>query len=314
MTTVPPGVHPDKQRRSGLGKKSRSVRSVRGIEDRTRYPDWEPVGRGLTESAIVRDFEPQLVRYMADRGIVCLVGSDNFIYYVKGNNKACVSPDVYTLLGLQPRALPTDTVGSNNESCWKTWLHEVVPNFALEVKALRNPRKDELQSPERHEALGTKELIVFDPFAERRQAPRKRFCVYRRDAAGAWRVVIDTNDDRVYSEELQAYLVAERVNGVASLRLALGPNGEQLLPFEHELADLEKRRADEEARMRQEESRRADEVARRADEEANKRQEESRRADEEANKRQEESRRADDAARRVAELEAELARLKASMR
>jgi hypothetical protein len=69
---------------------------------------------------------------------------------------------------------------------------------------------------------------------------------------------------------------------------------------------MKRARADDEARMRQEE-------ARRADNEARMRQEEARRANDEARMRQEEARRADDEARRARELEAELARLRASI-
>lgn len=304
MTTMPPGSLTGKQLRA-VPRKTPSDRE-RSSRDRTRYPDWEPVGRSPTETAIVRDFEPMLVRYLADRGIVAFVGSDNFFYYIRGNNKMSVSPDVYTLLGLQPDARPMDWVGSNNEGCWKTWLHQVVPSFALEVKALHNPRKDELQSPPRHDALGTKELIVFDPFAERRQKSRKRFCVYRRDPNGVLQVVVDTDDDRVYSEELQAFLVVQGRDGGSLLRLGVGPNGDDLIPFEHERADQQTRRANAEAL-------RADEEARRADEAVRARQEETQRANEEARKCQEETQRTEEANRRVGELEAELARLKASL-
>lgn len=93
------------------------------------------------------------------------------------------------------------------------------------------------------------------------------------------KVVTDTNDDRVYSEELQAFLVAQGHDDKALLRLGLGPKGDDLILVEHERADQEALRADKEA-----------------------------------GKCKEESRRADDAIRRVAELEAELARVRASLR
>lgn len=217
-------------------------------DDPTDYPDWEAVGRDPTESVIVRHFEPVVIRHQAERGIVCYVGSDNFIYWVKGNNKACVSPDLYILLDVLPTAHPRKLEGSKDEGCWKTWLLGIVPNFALEVKAFKNARKDELQTPARHDELGTKELIVFDPYWKRRRVPRKRFCVQRRDAGGKLVVVAETNDDRVYSEELEAFIVAEGANETARLRLGLGPHGENLLPFESERVDMEARRADAEAR------------------------------------------------------------------
>jgi hypothetical protein len=286
------------------------------------------MARDPIESLIVRHFEPVLIRYLAERGVVCYVSSDNFIYWEKGNNNACVAPDVYILPGILPTAHPRKLEGSNDEGCWKTWLlGGVVPNFALEVKAFKNPRKDELQAPANHDALGTKELIVFDPYWRRRRAPRKRFCVQRRNATGKLVIVAETNDDRVYSEVLEAFLVAQGNDETGLLRLGLGPNGDMILPLESERGEMEARRADEEAlradeeaRLRQEQTQRADEEARlrqeqtrRADEEARLRQEQARRADEEARMRQEQTRRADEKARRVSELEAELARLRASI-
>ncbi|MBK9263228.1 MAG: hypothetical protein IPM54_25930 [Polyangiaceae bacterium] len=194
------------------------------------------------------------------------------------------------LPGIAPTSRPTKWAGTKDEQCWKTWIHQVVPSVAIEVKARRVPRKDELQSPSRHDALGTKELIVFDPFHHRRRAPRKRFAVYRRDAVGKLVIVLETNDDRVHSEQLDAFIVAQDEGDDALLRLGVGPNGENLLPFESELVELETRRAEE--------------AAQRAEHEARMRQEEAR-------MRQEEARRAEDAIRRAQELEAELARLRA---
>jgi hypothetical protein len=295
--------------------------------------------REPVETEVCLQLLPVLRRHLAERAIVGFVGSDNFIYWVKGNIKACVSPDIYILPGIAQTTRPAQYDGTKDEQCWKTWIHQVVPNFALEVKARRNPRKDELQSPPRHDALGTKELIVFDPFFHRRRAHRKRFVVYRRNANGKLVIVQEINDVRVYSEALDAYLVAENEGDHSLLRLGLGPNGEQFVPFESELVEIKTQRANEAAqradeaaqraneaverakyatRLRQEESQRADDEARlrqeesrRADEETRLRQEESRRADEATRLRQEESRRADEAIRRAKELEAELERLRA---
>jgi hypothetical protein len=246
--------------------------------------------REIVETEICLQLQPMLRRLLAERGVVAFVGSDNFIYWVKGNNKASVSPDLYVLPGIPPTARPTQYEGTNDEQCWKTWIHQVVPNFAIEVKAQRNPRKDELQSPPRHDALGTKELVVFDPFSHRRRAPRKRFVVYRRDATGKLVIVHETNDNRVYSKQLDAFVVAESDGDWSLLRLGVGPNGENLLPFEAELVEIQAQRADQEARMRQEETRRAEEQSKRAEDA---------------------TRLATDALQRNTELEAEIARLRA---
>jgi hypothetical protein len=261
-------------------------------DDPTVYPDYEQMGREPTESDIAEAFEPVLRRYLTERGVACYVGSDNFIYYVKGNNKECVSPDVYVLSGISGKARPRSFAGSKDEGCWKTWIHRSVPTFALEVKAWDNPRKDELQSPVRHDGLGTKELIVFDPFANRRRAPRKRFVVYRRNTAGRLVAVLETNDDRVYSKELDAFVVVDGGDELTCmLRLGVGKNGERPLPFESELVDIEAQRANDEARRADDEARRADDEARRADDA---------------------TRVVEQAVRRMAELEAELEHLRAS--
>ncbi|MBK9263427.1 MAG: hypothetical protein IPM54_26935 [Polyangiaceae bacterium] len=297
MTTTAPGSQMVNSQR--VKRLRASAGEVPFDDDPTEYPESEVMCREPVETEICLQLQPVLRRYLAERGIVAFVGSDNFIYWVKGDIKACVSPDLYVLPGIAPTSRPTKWAGTKDEQCWKTWIHQVVPSVAIEVKARHVPRKDELQSPSRHDALGTKELIVFDPFHHRRRSPRKRFAVYRRDAVGKLVIVLETNDDRVHSEQLDAFVVAQDKGDDALLRLAVGPNGEKLLPFESELVELETLRADEQTRLRQEAAQRANEEARRANEEARRANEEARRANEEA--------------RRVAELEAELARLRASM-
>lgn len=308
MTTTAPGLHTVKpqqvkRQRVSLPHPARAAQA-HDDDDPTIYPDSEVILRDEVETDIASELRAVLKRYLAERGRACFVGSDSFIYWVKGDITACVAPDVYILPEIPPNTKPRKLVESKGQGTWRTWIHPAVPSFALEVKAFGNPRKDELQSPARHDALGTKELVVFDPFAHRRRKARKRFVVWRRDANGKLVIVHETNDDRVFCEELNAFLVAQGEGDDSLLRLGLGPNGEQLLPFESELVEMQAQRAEEESRraereacMRQEEARRASEEARRADEEA-------RRADEA-------TRLARETALQMAKLEAELAQLRA---
>lgn len=285
MTTTAPGLSRVKLQPLA----SQTVSSPRRFkievdDDPTVYPDGEVMSRDPTESNVATKLQAVLARYQASRGIECYTGSDNFLYWQKGNNRLSVSPDVYILPGVSPDAHPKEFQGSKNEGCWKTWIHDVAPSLAVEVKAWTNPRKDELQSPQRHDALGTEELIVFDPYQGRRRGGRKRFVVYRRDLTGKLVPVLATNERRVYSNVLEAFLVLEGDDARSLLRVGVGPNGEQLLPFDHELIEMQTRRADDAQR-------RAEDAQRRADEEA---------------------RRAAEAIRHAAELEAELARLRAN--
>lgn len=290
--SVKPQVKPRAVKPAWVKPRGVSAEAWAFDDDPTEYPGYEQVGREPIESDIAEALEPVIRRYLIERGMQCYIGSDNFIYWTKGNNKDCVSPDLYVFPGFPQNVIPQHFKGHKDEGSWKTWIHGVRPNFAIEVKARRNPRKDELQSPDRHDRLGVKELIVYDPFFEsRRRADRKRFAVYRRDKDGAFPKVFSTNDEQVFSEELEAFLVAApKDNGL--LRLGVGPRGENLLLFQEELVELE-------SRLRREETHRADQEARLRQEEARLRQEETRRADEQA--------------RRTAELEAEVARLRASL-
>jgi hypothetical protein len=297
MATTAPGqssVKPrGKHRDEGKRQESQLDQDVEALafdDDPTEYPDYEPVGRGKAEHLAILYLVPVLIRYQAQRGIKCYTSADTFFYWSKGDNKRSVSPDIYILPGMDPKVGPAAFAGSKDESCWKTWIHHVVPSFALEVKAWKNPRKDELQAPARHDALGTKELIVFDPFYHRRRGGRKRFVVYRRDAQGALVIVQATNDDRVFSTDLDAFIVAQGEGEEALLRLGLGPRGDTLLLHDHELIELQEQQTQQQAQRANAEARRADEEARRADEA---------------------TRMAREAAQRAAELEAELASLRA---
>jgi hypothetical protein len=274
------------------------VRKVIVDDDPTEYPDWERMSDNFCQNAIRGELVPVLKRYQADRNVECFVGGDNFIYWQKGNIERCVSPDVYIVPGVAQTALPMD-FGDKENGSWKIWHLGVAPNFALEVKSFKNARKDELQSPERHDQLGVEELIVFDPHWQRRRnkEERKRFCVYRRNPNNEFVIVLNTNADRVKSEILDAFLVCQGEGDKSMLRLGIGPNGDELYPFESERADMAAQRANQEARLRLEEARLRLEEKQRADQEARLRLEEKQRADQEARLRLEEKQRGDEEAR-----------------
>ncbi|MBK9263227.1 MAG: hypothetical protein IPM54_25925 [Polyangiaceae bacterium] len=81
MTTTAPGpqmVNPQrvKRRRTAGGE-------VPFDDDPTEYPESEVMCREPVETEICLQLQPVLRRFLAERGIVAFVGSDNFIYWVK---------------------------------------------------------------------------------------------------------------------------------------------------------------------------------------------------------------------------------------
>jgi Uma2 family endonuclease len=223
-------------------------------DDPVFYPEEEKLGEDVIQSLVAGAFQPLLQRYLDEHGIRAFVGADQLIYYIQGDPSACVSPDVYVMPGVA-----LEDYG--RIGCWKKWQIGIVPPFALEIMSLHNKKKkDDRKSPLRHDALGTKELIVFDPYVDELPA-RIRFRIFRRDQAGRLVMLERTNVRQVWSEALGCYLRVVGTGNFQRLRLATGTDGETLFPTE---AEAEARRADEEARRADDAARRANEATRRA--------------------------------------------------
>lgn len=205
-------------------------------KDPTFYPEEEHLGEDFVQSFIIEAFRPLLERYVNEQGIEAFVGTDQMMYYVQYDPTACVSPDIYVMPGIWPKE------GQHRIGSWKKWECGVVPSFALEIMSLGNKKKkDDRKSPARHDALGTKELIVLDPYADKSYKMRKRtrFRIFRRNFEGQLVLVDQTNDPMIWSEALGVHLRVVGSGIQQKLRIATGPNGETLFPTRDEaLAQL----------------------------------------------------------------------------
>jgi len=211
-------------------------------DDPTFYPDNDDMGESVIQRLIAELLRPLLARFLTQRGVLAFVGADNFIYWRKGDPSACVAPDIYVLPGLDPDSSPP---------CWKVWETNVAPTFALEIVSLKGMGKDVSDAPERHDELGTKELVVFDPFVGDRPSKRKRFRLHRRNDAGKLVLVEATNRELVQSTELDCTLRAVGRGARLRLRVGTGSLGEKLFPTDDELsrAALEALEAERAARQ-----------------------------------------------------------------
>ena len=228
------------------------------LEDLTFYPDRDNMGESVLQRLMTELLRPLLARFLADERVLAFVGADQFIYYVKGDPKAVVAPDVYVLPGVEPGVAPR---------CWKAWESGIAPSFALEIMSEIDDEKDVTHAPQRHDALGTKELVVFDPYID--TAPgRTRFRIHRRDPRGKLVVVEATNRDRIKSLVLGCFLRCEGEGEKMRLRLGTGPEGFELFPTDAERAESEAERAESEAERAKSEAERAKSEAERAKSEA----------------------------------------------
>ncbi len=182
---------------------------------------------------------PLLARFLASRERVAHAGSDQFIYWKRGDVKACVAPDLYVL----PEIRQERVIRS-----WKTWEeHGIVPSLAVEI-VTTDVAKDYEEAPELYRALGVRELVIYDPKIEAapRRIKRWRFQIYRRTPRGFVRVLA-SDVDRVRSHVLGAWLRVTGEGMERRLRIATGLRGETLFltgeEAERQQAALERDRA-----------------------------------------------------------------------
>jgi hypothetical protein len=215
-------------------------------DDPTIYPEGERVGEDIVQRWIAELLRPLVERWLRERGEVAFVGADQFIYYEQFNSTARVAPDIYVLPGVPPET---------HVRTWKVWETGIAPRFALEIVST-DGRKDYEEAPERHDAAGTEELVVFDPWpATRPRGEGIRWQIFRRGPKGLARV--ETSDaDRVASVALGGWL---RVIGDAleqRVRLSSGPTGDAIFPTAEE-AERHAKEAEREAKEAEREAKEA---------------------------------------------------------
>ena len=178
------------------------------------------------------------------------VGSNNFLYYERGNPRAAVSPDVYVVVGAPAHLRDT----------YLLWNEPKGPDFVLEVTSASTRRVDERRKRDVYAALGGSEYFLYDPRAEYLTPPLQGWRL--RD--GGYRplpsvTVLAGREVAVASEVLGLELRDERE--ARMVRLRDPATGQDLLTYE----ESERAREEEAAARRLEaEARRREAAARRA--------------------------------------------------
>jgi len=163
------------------------------------------------------------------------VGSNNFLYYERGNPRAVVAPDVYVVVGA-PTHPPRDT--------YMLWNEPKGPDFVLEVTSKSTRRDDERHKRAVYAALGVREYFLYDPRAEWLAPPLQGWRLHE----GAYRAVpavtvLSNRGVAVASEVLGLELRDERAERRVRLR---DPATDEVL-LTHEEAE---RTREEEAALR----------------------------------------------------------------
>jgi len=273
------------------------------LEQEIEYPtsDGQPMAETTLHRVVMSNLIGGLERRYAETADVW-VGGNLFLYYMEGDTKKSVAPDVLLARG----------VGKRHRDTYRLW-EEKPPALIFEITSRWTRNEDTEDKPDIYAQIGVAELVLFDPYGE---YLTPRFQGYRL-VRGRYRP-IPLNPDG--SLDLQTIGMTARPEG-EQLRLVDTVTGEKLLWNEEiEAARLaaEKRAAEEAAAHRAAEKRAAEEEAARraaekraAEEAAARRAAEKRAAEEEAARRAAEERAAaaEEHARSLAE---ELVRLRRS--
>jgi Uma2 family endonuclease len=84
------------------------------------------------------------------------VAADLFVYYVEGNPRKRVAPDVFVVRGVR----------SYERRTYKVWEEGRVPEVAFEITSRSSRREDTVTKRELYALLGVREYFLFDPLGE----------------------------------------------------------------------------------------------------------------------------------------------------
>jgi Uma2 family endonuclease len=200
------------------------------------YPESD--GKPMAESDIHRDVMFDLIhalqaRYEGERDVY--VGGNLLFYFVEGDPRSSISPDVFLVRG----------VPKGRRKTYLLWKEGKAPDFVVEVTSDSTRQEDLQRKKERYESLGVEEYILFDPLGDYLD-PRLRG--YRLTGR-RYRPIAPESDGSLLSRTTSLRLRPEGEN----LRLVDATTGECLLGHMEETTA--RREAEERARSLEERAR-----------------------------------------------------------
>lgn len=200
------------------------------------YPESDGKPMGETDQhrkEMIREME-LLGRFFEGQQVY--VSGDLLVYYEQGNPKKFVVPDVFVVLGLEPR----------DRRIYKLWVERKTPNVVIEVTSRKTKKKDTVGKPALYAKLGIREYFLFDPTEDYLHPPLRG----NRLAGDEYEPISAGAQGALVSRELGLRLQAEG----GKLMFYRVDTGERLLTAE------EARRTEAEARRVEAEARRAAEA------------------------------------------------------
>jgi Uma2 family endonuclease len=160
------------------------------------------------------------------------VGGSMMFYWVEGNPKLSISPDVFVVLGARP---------SPPRRTFKVWEEGLPPTAVFEITSRKTKREDQGKKREVYQSIGVQEYVLYDPLGEYLRPPLQVLSL----TEGIYQPVEPEADGSITSSALG--LTLRLIDG--RLRFFEQGTGVMLLSPD-ELAAAATARADEEAAAR----------------------------------------------------------------
>jgi Uma2 family endonuclease len=127
------------------------------LQRNIHYPESD--GQPMGETELHREEMTYLIQALQSRYRETpdvQVGGNLFLYYIPGDPRAVVSPDVYVTLGI-PKGL---------RRVYKLWEEGKAPTLVIEVTSDSTRDEDLSRKKVCYEKLGVEEYVLFDPLGE----------------------------------------------------------------------------------------------------------------------------------------------------
>ncbi|WAS05101.1 Uma2 family endonuclease [Gloeomargaritales cyanobacterium VI4D9] len=225
------------------------------------YPDsdGEPLAETQTHVWVILSLLSMLSRYLGERAVVF---ADQFFYYIEGNPRARVAPDVMVVFGIEP----------GMRRSYKLWEEGQAPGIIIEVTSEGTREMDWGFKKGLYEQIGVREYWLFDPLGEWIEGQLRGYYL---DESGVYRSIRDTVSEVLGLRlepgmgRLDLYRLDNREKLLTPDELAqeliqkeqmLEQTHQQLEQKEQELL-LERRRANQEMERAERERQRAERLA-----------------------------------------------------
>jgi Uma2 family endonuclease len=205
-----------------------AMRPARGMErvedEESRYPasDGKPMGETEVHVKLLGQLLEILDHHFADSPDV-YVGGNMLIYYVPGNNRKHVSPDLFVVKGIVKK----------RRRVYRVWVEGKAPDFILELLSEKTKVRDKGRKKQFYQdRFQTSEYFLFDPDTE-------ELTGYRR-VEGKYRPLRPDERGRLYSEQLGLTFGVDRTGWLRAYR----PDGTVLRTLQEMAAEVAERDAE----------------------------------------------------------------------